>query len=181
MKSIELPVSEARREFRTNIFIMATLYSTTGSSPVKIRDLSSRGALVEGGVLPHSGAKVTLCRGRLSITGEVAWRRDARAGLKFESGACVAHWLPSGRAFTPQDKVDSIFRRVELPLNSFSASGEISPAQGVRHEIARVKKLVEALAEDLAGDMNAIQRHGPKLQVLDLAAQILGKLGSNYA
>ena len=53
---------DVRREPRTNMFVMATIYADTGSAPVKVRNLSSTGALIEGEVLPPLGATVRLRR-----------------------------------------------------------------------------------------------------------------------
>ena len=87
--------SDLRREPRTSLFVMATLYTPTGSSPVKARDLSSGGALIEAGVIPPVGTRVRLCRGSLNITGELVWCRGERAGLRLESSLSVAEWLPA--------------------------------------------------------------------------------------
>jgi hypothetical protein len=160
------------------MFVMATIYAESGSAPVKIRDLSTSGALIEGGVLPHPGSKIKLVRGSLTIGGEVAWRKGSKAGLRFDASASVAEWLPNRRTVAPQEMVDAMVQEVKTgPVTALTAAEPLpSPVSAL--ELMRVKALIEALAEDLADDMGVVVRHGPKLQSLDLAAQLLGKLAA---
>lgn len=161
---------------------MATLYAGSGSSPVKVRDLSSTGALIEGGVIPAPGTNVRLCRGSLNIMGEVVWCRGERAGLRFESSLSVAEWLPGGRALAPQQRVDEIVQQVKASgaIGSHSAghfatlqSSTVSAA-----ELTQLRVALESLAEDLAADRDIVKRHVPKLQTLDITAQALRKLAA---
>jgi hypothetical protein len=55
---------------------MATIYTDNGSMPVRLRNLSAKGALAEGSDLPSVGEKVRLCRGSLEIAGELVWCED---------------------------------------------------------------------------------------------------------
>lgn len=156
------------------MFVMATAYSSTGSSPVKIRNLSPSGALIEGGVLPLLGDTLSLTRGSLTIVGEVVWRRDMRAGLKFRSIASVSEWLPKSPASSSQQKVDAIVQQVKS--KGYSIQTETEDASHAANEVNRVRILLEALADDLADDSDIVIRFGSKLQALDLAAQMLGRL-----
>ena len=51
------------RPIRTNMFLMATIYAGGGSAPVKVRNLSLAGALIEGGRIPDVASEITLRRG----------------------------------------------------------------------------------------------------------------------
>lgn len=178
MSVIEGAARESRRQPRTNMFVMATLYSEAGSAPVKIRNLSPTGALVEGGVLPPPAARVSLSRGSLTIVGSVVWRTDARAGLKFEGTAAVADWLPNGTRSAPQQRVDEIVQQFKAAPDAQPISTDAALRPVTALELARAKKQIESLAEDLAEDLEVVVRHGSKLQSLDLAAQLLGKLAA---
>ena len=144
---------------------------------MKIRDLSTGGALIEGGVLPLLGTKVKLVRGDLTIAGQVVWSRGARAGLQFDAQAIVADWLPNARPLSPQARVDAIVHEFNTaPPKTPIGPTEPRPRRVDAEELLRVKALLEALAEDLVEDVDVLARHGSKLQTLDLAAQVLGKL-----
>ena len=173
-------MSDLRREPRTSLFVMATLYAASGSSPVKVRDLSSAGALIEAGVIPSPGTRVRLSRGSLNIMGEIVWCRGERAGLRFESSLSVAEWLPRER--TPQQRVDSIFHeakasRAALPLPSDTQT-TLTPSKLSAVDLTQLRVAIESLAEDLAADADVMERHRSKLQSLDIAAQALRKLAA---
>lgn len=168
---------DARRESRTSLFVMAALYSDAGSWPVKVRDLSSAGALIEGGTIPPPGTNIRLCRGSQSILGQIVWSRSERAGVRFETSVSVNEWLPGNRASRPQQRVDDLVQQiksssVETPVHPQNMkSAEVSAA-----ELTRLRIAVESLAEDLSADPDVVRRHMAKLQTLDLTAQMLRKL-----
>lgn len=89
---------QAQREPRTNLFVMGAIYSDSGSAPVRVRNVSPHGALIEGIEIPPAGSQVRLCRGSLSVANAIKWCEARRAGLQFESAVLVADWLPGGRA-----------------------------------------------------------------------------------
>ena len=175
-------VSDARREPRTSLFVMATLYVGSGSSPVKVRDLSSAGALIEGGAIPPPGTSVRLCRGSLNITGEIVWHSGGRAGLRLESSISVAEWLPGRQATAPQQRVDEIVQQVKASGTAGSVSlqnvPEFQSSKLSALELTRLRVAIESLAEELAADPDIVKRHMAKLQTLDLAAQAFGKLAA---
>src|SRR5215210_4712030 len=90
------PAPENRIESRSNIFVVATLYWPQGSAPVRIRNLSPSGALIEGAIPAPVGSQVRLCRGRHSVSGHLVWIEANKAGLRFAASATVTDWLPSG-------------------------------------------------------------------------------------
>src|SRR5688572_25681468 len=58
---------------RTNMFIAAILRWGEHRNPVRIRDMSPRGALIQSPVMPAQGTRVRLVRGSYSADGRVAW------------------------------------------------------------------------------------------------------------
>ena len=179
--SAEATELDLRREPRTNMLVMATLYAGTSSAPVKVRNMTPAGALIEGAIIPPPGTAVTLRRGSLAIAAEVMWCSEARAGLKFVANASVAAWLPRGRALSAQQRVDEVVEQVKastaIPADS-PPSNDSRDRSVTALELTRVRKLLETLGEDLANDDDVVVRHGAKLQSLDLAAQLLAKLAS---
>ena len=61
-----------RSQGRANVFLSAAIVVGASSVPVRVRNLSTRGAFVDGNSLPSAGASFRLVRGQLSADGEVA-------------------------------------------------------------------------------------------------------------
>lgn len=170
--------AKARREPRTNLFAMATIYTENGSMPVKLRNISARGALAEGPVLPAVGARVRLCRGSLQVTGQVVRSQDGSIGLNFEAAVRIDDWLPRGRSVVAQQQIDELVHkaRSERATNPPAVPDYAGSANHGPLDLMRLKQAVEALSDDLANDPQVVERHGSRLQVLDVVAQTLRKL-----
>jgi hypothetical protein len=164
------------RPLRTNMFVMATIYAGGGSAPVKIRNLSTTGALIEGTRIPPQTAEISLRRGGLNVTGKVVWCSNGRAGLEFESPISVAHWLPGGEALVEQERIDAVFHGATGQGEPASGPVELTQETVTVAEILKSKAMLEALADALADDADVLVRHGGQIQALDLAIQVLGKL-----
>ena len=161
------------------MFVLAVMHFAGGSTPVKIRDMSSKGALIEAPMLPPPGNAIRLCRSNLSLQGKVVWVRGSRAGLLFEQVASVGDWLP-GKTPPGQRTSDELFHqkrvsaRVDIPVAA--APTIVEPAAATASDLLELQRAIEALAGDLADDPEVVVRHGHKLQTLDLASQTIGKL-----
>ncbi len=159
---------------------MATVYSDSGSTPIKVRNLSSTGARIEGAVLPMTGAQIRLRRGSLEVAGEIVWCRDGEAGVQFESNVTVSEWLPRGRAITAQQRIDEVVHQGRFPsAASRPTQVHVADTKPTQLDLLRLKRAIEVLAEDLANDPSVFERHGHKLQVLDMAAGALRKLATD--
>ena len=172
---------EGRVSARTNLFVMAAICAGHGSEPVKVRNLSAKGALIEGATLPQAGAQVRLCRADLNIDGEIIWCRGGRAGLRFNSAVAVADWLPQGPAKASQERVDRLVQEFKTSGDAWAPSpavGEVPGETITAAEFLQLKAAIESLAEDLAADAAIVERHLSKLQTLDIVAQALGKLAA---
>lgn len=160
---------------------MAAIYGEAGSTPVKVRNVSPGGALIEGAVVPPSGSRVRLCRGSLSVTAEIAWSGEGRAGLHFESAVCVADWLPRGRGTRHQQCVDEMIQQVRASRLAPVPAGDCPGPQPNRVsavDLTRLTEAIESLARDLVREPAVMRRHMFKLQTLDLVAQTLRKLAA---
>lgn len=172
--------SQPPREARTNLFAMATVYAATGSMPVKVRNLSSTGARIEGPVLPPEDAQICLRRGDLEVSGKIIWCREGNAGVRFDSKVKVADWLPRGRASAPQQRIDRVVHeaRQSSAVASPSVVAHLPDSIPTELELLRLRQAIEMLADDLANDPVVLERYGHKLQVLDMAASALRKLAT---
>jgi len=72
-----------RKSRRSYVLMSASLELSGTSVPVKLRNLSADGALVEGDKLPVEGASVLFRKGDLSMPGNVAWVNGRQAGVNF--------------------------------------------------------------------------------------------------
>jgi hypothetical protein len=79
---------------RHRVLLSAKLVTTTGETGVKLRNLSTIGAMAEGDELPAEGSDLILRRGGLDIFATVVWNSDHRCGLHFEEP------LPEGEVWT---------------------------------------------------------------------------------
>ena len=61
--------SQNRKARRSNVLMAASLELSGTSLPVKLRNLSAEGALVEGDKLPVEGASIALPQGRSQYSG----------------------------------------------------------------------------------------------------------------
>jgi PilZ domain-containing protein len=75
--------SQNRKSRRSNVLMSASLELSGASLPVKLRNLSADGSLVEGDKLPVEGAAVLFRKGDLSMPGTVAWVKGRQAGVSF--------------------------------------------------------------------------------------------------
>lgn len=90
----------------------ASLELSGASLPVKLRNLSADGALVEADSLPVEGASILFRKGELSVQGRVAWVKTRHAGISFarklDPDQVLRH-VP-----TPRARVKPDFRRPGL-------------------------------------------------------------------
>ena len=101
-----------RKSRRSNVLMSASLELSGTSLPVKLRNLSADGALVEGEKLPVEGASILFRKGDLSVWGRVAWAKTRHAGISFDRKLApeqVLRHIPAPRARVKPD-----FRRPGL-------------------------------------------------------------------
>ena len=98
--------SQNRKTRRSNVLMSASLELSGTSVPVKLRNLSEDGALVEGDGLPVEGASVQFRKGDLSVPGRVAWVNGKQAGVSFAQNLNteqVMRHIPAPRARVAPD------------------------------------------------------------------------------
>lgn len=116
----ESSTSQNRRSRRANVLMTASLELSGASLPVKLRNLSSDGALVEGDNLPVEGAEVMFRKAELSHAGRIAWVEGKRAGVAFSTplaADAVLRHIP-----VPRARVQPDFRRPGLASQPLSKS-----------------------------------------------------------
>jgi len=104
--------SQNRKNRRSNVLMSASLELSGTSLPVKLRNLSAEGALVEGDKLPVEGASLLFRKGDLSMAGTVAWVKGRQAGVNFAQKLNPDQLLRHVPA--PKARVAPTFRRPGL-------------------------------------------------------------------
>lgn len=111
--------TQNRRSRRSNVLLTAALETEGEMLPVKLRNLSSEGALVEARQLPAAGKSIVFHRKELSVSGRVAWVNGSHAGVAFDRrlpADLVLRHVPS-----PRPRVKPDFRRPGLACREMSA------------------------------------------------------------
>jgi hypothetical protein len=124
-----------RKSRRSNVLMAASLELSGTSLPVKLRNLSADGALVEGDKLPVEGASILFRKGDLSVPGKVAWAKTRHAGISFSCKLApeqVMRHIPA-----PKPRVRPDFRRPGLKNHSLTNEERIFGERwlwGVQHD-----------------------------------------------
>lgn len=173
--------AEGRSINRTNLFLAATLlWAEVGSVPVKVRDLSPTGAMVEGPALPPPGSTVRLARGALAISATVMWNSGARCGIAFGGIVSVKQWM-SPPVNGEQQRVDDAISRLRGGALRLAEPARPPAPLSVPAELELVARLVTQLGEALAEDEGVLSRHGLQLQKIDIVLQLLEATASAVA
>ena len=156
------------------MFIAAVLKGAAFSIPVRIRNMSSSGALIEGAAMPDGGSAIRLIRGPLMIPATVVWSAEGRCGLRFSSLVSVREWLapPSNRE---QQRVDDTMRVIKagaIPLPRTDAHDPTSPVE-LELDLRNACRLLQTHCDDVLGDPQALARYGDRLQNLDIVMQTM--------
>mgnify|MGYP006199663243 CR=1 FL=1 len=160
------------------MFVTAAIASERMSANVRIRNISSTGALIEGAELPELGERVHLRRGSMAISGNVVRREGKYAGVHFIGRTSAESWLPTGDG--GQQRVDRVVHAARdlypnaRPSAAFAASRPHQRPQ--RDELLALADSLDALANALGEDNAVVMSYLTKLQVLDIASQKLRAL-----
>lgn len=179
LNEIAISTMDNRRAERTNLFLIATLYHGGDSVPVRLRNLSHQGALIEAANLPSAGTLVTLRRGKLEAKGRVVRAGDDKIGVEFFSPAFVQSWLPV-KGSPVQRSVDELAAAVDLSdLNTeLAARPKKSPTMSaleISAELHALKSELTTFGNDLAQDCILVATH-PEVQFVDDAVKRITKL-----
>jgi hypothetical protein len=171
---------DSRGETRRNVFLSAVLFLANSSMPVRIRNLSPVGALIDGNDLPHRDDVVRLRRGPHSAVARVVWRRDDACGLRFSTAVPVREWIAYANGHAGQQQVDELMASVRdgsgachSPVEA--ARGLFDP-DGTAAQLAQISASLEAVGEAFAALPAVIDEGADALQLLDMARQKLANL-----
>lgn len=175
----DIPASrdiDGRAQPRSSMFLAAVMRAGSEQAPVKVRNMSLNGAMIETTIAPAAGSKVDLMRGALIAQGTIVWTSATRCGVRFTSEVSVKDWL-AAPSKVQQQRVDEIVALVKAGGPDLRAS-EGRTYDPRSHEqlvgdLGAVEALMQSLEDDLTSSVETLQRHGLTLQNLDIAMQML--------
>jgi len=189
----ETPPGMAPRPPRKNVMLAATIAAGPISAPVRIRNLSEAGAMIDGAALPDVGSTLTLNRLELSVAGTVIWNRSGRCGLRLASAVAVEDWIAGVRSTANSTSLGQMrIDKIQAALRSGAVLAEDSPAvpeqrprepviRRIAAELARVKQALDAVSDTLTDDNDVLTRHQRVLQDFDIAAMVIDELAEVLA
>jgi hypothetical protein len=182
------------REPRKNLMLTATIAAAEVSAPVRIRNLSEGGAMIDGAALPEPGSTLVLTRLELSVQATVVWNHDGRCGLQLANRIVVDDWIAGVRRTRTtgnlgQLRVDLIQAAVRsgaaLPKDSAPQAAPIVDAEAldrrIAHELANLKRELDEVGEAFSDDIDMLMRHEKSLQRFDIAIQTIQYLADLMA
>jgi len=156
-----------RSEDRSNVFLSAILDTGSQTIPIRIRNISSRGALIDGPNLPAAGARLLLVRGSLSARGHIAWREEDQAGISFDEAVNTSAWVArAGHA--GQQRVDDVVAAIRRS-DPLPPTAQFSQEQS----LAELSVTLDAICERLTSIGEISGPLGEELVRLDAVAQSL--------
>ena len=157
------------------MFVSATSVSGNRVQPVRIRNMSREGALLEGAVVPADGEEFELVRAHLRVSARSMWVSGNQCGVSFKAPIDVVEWM-ARIAPGHQQQVDSLVHQARLDIAAGrgpSADASDAPPASNVEKIHTAIALLEELEGALADDALVIARHQDQLQALDRALQLL--------
>ena len=167
--------SDGRRQTRTHLFVAASLLCERTTFPVRLRNMSNTGALIECTVEgPSAGQRVLLRRGTLEVAGTVAWSEGKRAGLAFDTIVEVGQWMARvGSA--GQSRIDEIVADIRSGPTPSAETASPRPQSDLVGQLKDVRDQISRLADSLLEDEDVAMRH-PEIQIFDITLQKLDRL-----
>jgi hypothetical protein len=111
--------TQNRRSRRSNVLLAATLELSGQTLPVKLRNLSAEGALVQAEKLPVEGSHLLFRRNDLAVQARVCWVAGHHAGVAFAQpldAQEVLRHVPK-----PRPRIQPEFRRPGFSCRPLSA------------------------------------------------------------
>lgn len=192
--SVDASQDMAPRPPRKNVMLAATISAGSASAPVRIRNLSEVGAMIDGPALPGAGAALTLNRLALSIGATVMWNRNGRCGLSLGCPIVVDDWIAGtstmpGQVGGGQLRVDQLQSAIRsgtaMPAGTLAPAphrAEVQPVErSIAAELGRVKRMLDKVSDELTDDVDVLVRHERAMQTFDIAVQIVEELAAVLA
>ncbi|MDX3909678.1 MAG: PilZ domain-containing protein [Sphingobium sp.] len=178
------------RSSRTNLLLSGTIEAPGIKAPVRIRNLSETGALLEGAALPAVGDPLVLRRLQMEMAARVVWSENGRCGISFDGTISVAGWR-EGNWIAPvvssdQARADSIQAAARAGTLAESDAEKQARDRVTRRaldrriaaELVAIRDMLENMGSQLSEVPAVVEGHPTTLQNFDLACQTLAHLAT---
>lgn len=165
---------DPRGAARSNVFLTGVLDHDGRAHPVRVRNISRLGALLEGKGLPAAGLNVCLRRGHLFATGEVAWDDGDWRGIRFTQQVDVPSWIrrPEHPGQRNVDEAIAELRSSKKPIEARTPS--------TAEMLTELSSQMCAISERLASTATLNVEFAEDLIRLDTIAQQLRSIASGH-
>jgi hypothetical protein len=172
--------SNARANERSNVFLSAVLKTATRSFPVRIRNLSAGGALLDGENLPAEGSAVSLRRAHLVVAGIVVWQAHLLRGIHFGNEIDVDEWVKL-KGHAGQHRVDQLVAAIRTGNHQADLTRE-SPDDGTGAEtMESISLALEQMCERISNSPSLTDEIAEELVRLDSIIHSLRQLARSKA
>ena len=162
---------DPREHVRSNVFLSAVLDCGTVSGPVRVRNISATGALLEARDLPREGTRIRLRRGELHVAGDVAWSKEGSCGIRFRHPVDIFQWIKKVE-HAGQRRVDDVVARLRAG-ESLSDDSVFLAEPSALPELEQIAQELTQLSQDLASAPGLAAEMAEELIRLDTLAQRL--------
>lgn len=160
---------ELRHGQRVNTLLAASVHFGQQRWPVKLRNISLSGALVESEVRVGVGSSILLSRNQFRVAGDVVWERAGLFGVRFFSEINLDEWVICPH----QSKDQKSNKRPECPIENIPVS---VLHERLIDEIKYVARMVANTSDTLSNDAVLRLRYTKGLQELVLGEQMLREI-----
>jgi hypothetical protein len=162
--------ADPRSDARSNVFLTAVLIAEQLPRPVRVRNISANGALIDGANLPPRGGVIRLVRGSLSVNGEVAWREHDQCGIQFDDEVSVEDWVRKVE-HPGQQRVDQMLSIIRCPGRGSTApsllTAEVDSVRSISADLRQVSARLADLPDLLVARSTELQELDAIVQRLD--------------
>lgn len=163
---------DTRQSERTNTLLAATAMVGATAWPIKIRNISRFGLMVESAVKAQVGSSVSISRGSLRAAGEIVWSLDKTFGVKFFNSIDTAEWAPRRDAALAPNITHKRQPRSDLSNETLSSR--------CRQELGFISRTLDGLADSLSRDPVLRIRYASEIQQLCINSEMVQQIACVY-